>query len=1152
MSKARGVVVVGALLAVLMVLVPAIVALATNVATSATRWPGWLDLVRRYPWPALGIFVGLMVVLVIISAVINAAAPSPVSKDEMAQVADGLHQHLNEIESLRVEVEDRVTVLPPYPRALLLQMDVPSRDRVWKLVTPFTDTTIDPKDLAKEWAATPPAALEELPMMAQLVVAELLHTYGQPRAAISHLRQAVAWGATPRAYWLFRVAQLHAATDGETSPEFEAALAEVDLIDSSYPLAKALRARSEAAWAELAADLDDWRPSTRWEQDTALLFRAVALQLVGRLDEAIAVLDTNVGDAEIPSHLLQHSRLLRGRAASGTGDSRLGDAQRAVELAVRARNLRRLWRFDSAEATATAAEAAMIAEDSQLVWTLTRPAPEGQATEAEAADPRVLPLAAMGAALTGRVAHARELVPAEDGYVRRRVLAEIASASDDNSTVEAWQAVLDAAKTDEEKIRALRGLAMEGTTDRDVLNDLRRRQPEVVAEVELTVEVQAVSGPGTDERLRALDAHTPLASVRRADLIRHDDPERAAQILLDATERWQYPRLLVMAMSCYEDAGLLAQAEEIAKQALVQFGSSWPNRATVLLRLFHIQSTRRDWNSATATARTLLENDPNDQDIRWGLAWAQFRSGDPETAWRTLKRPAAPLTPRTPTQAFLLLDLTRRYAAADDVAKTALAMLQAFPDDQDVHGAAIGTVTMRTDRADLPDDVNAQITQAWQTFLEHYPDNQLLQAHTVPADSPFVEIEPILRQQAEAYQEVLRLVRDDGLPVGLLQFVVRKPYSSIFLYRPLGYHRMVYPAPQDQATELAMARVALTGGCLVDASSLHTLALLPDIAPTLLALVDRPTITDAGLQDLAEADDMLSMPGSGTLTYDPGTGRAAAIHHDPEITTQQQTQIRAMLTTARGLRRLTHPELLNFPSLEWDREPVWNLTLDAANHHNLPLWADDTGLRTAAHQLGIKTFSTHALLDVALEQQRIDIAARRNTTRALIHEHIVDLPFDHGLMMEIAVEESWEPRSVATALSRNATWINGRHVLNLFLAAFTNTTDVFARTWADAALAGLCDTTDIESLGDRLKALSVITLAAVASRPERVARFVTAIESAAPERAENVVRGALADLWSRITDSMSTGHAVTAFLQIISCLNDNHRQYGTHLILKVE
>jgi hypothetical protein len=127
-------------------------------------------------------------------------------------------------------------------------------------------------------------------MPAQLIVAELLHTYGQPRAAISHLRHAVAWGATPRAYWLFRITQLYGATHLETSPEFQAALAEAELADPSYPLVKALRAHTETSWEQLAHDLDGWRPATRWEQDTALLFHAVALQLTGRLDEAIAVL----------------------------------------------------------------------------------------------------------------------------------------------------------------------------------------------------------------------------------------------------------------------------------------------------------------------------------------------------------------------------------------------------------------------------------------------------------------------------------------------------------------------------------------------------------------------------------------------------------------------------------------------------------------------------------------------------------------------------------------------------------------------------------------------------------------------------------------------------------------------------------------------
>jgi hypothetical protein len=94
--------------------------------------------------------------------------------------------------------------------------------------------------------------------------------------------------------------------------------------------------------------------------------------------------------------LLQLARLLRARSVLGGGDSRWRDAFRSVEVALRARNLRRSWRGDSAEAVAAAAEAAIIADDPGQVWSLTRPAPDGEATAGEAGDPRVLPLAAMG------------------------------------------------------------------------------------------------------------------------------------------------------------------------------------------------------------------------------------------------------------------------------------------------------------------------------------------------------------------------------------------------------------------------------------------------------------------------------------------------------------------------------------------------------------------------------------------------------------------------------------------------------------------------------------------------------------------------------------------------------------------------------------
>lgn len=153
---------------------------------------------------------------------------------------------------------------------------------------------------------------------------------------------------------------------------------------------------------------------------------------------------------------------------------------------------------------------------------------------------------------------------------------------------------------------------------------------------------------------------------------------------------------------------------------------------------------------------------------------------------------------------------------------------------------------------------------------------------------------------------------------------------------------------------------------------------------------------------------------------------------------------------------------------------------------------------------------------------------------------------------EIAADENWEPRSVATVLSRNATWTNGRQTLDLFLAAFRNTSDAHAQTWAHAAVFGLHGTADIDNFDDRLKAVTVVTLAAEAARPERAAIFIAALEGAEAEHAEGVVRSALESLRSTIKSTLPTEEAVTAFLQILSRLSDNYRLYGTHLILKIK
>lgn len=1156
MSRRRSRYLFSLMLTLALFVLSVLLAFAINAGSDMTRWPGWLDIVRRYPFWSIGLLVVATLVLLGVSVVRDAGGPEAASTNDLLDAEDRLHRRVDEAALATTASDDRVKRLPPYPQALLLASgaDQPS---IWRVVSSFADAATDPQALAREWAASPPPALEDLPVIGRLAVAEILTAHGEVGAALEQLRAALRLGATPRAYWLVRMAQLTWKVEGEHSPHATDLLAEAEGVDPDYPLLRAVLLTHSGAWDRAENALTGWRPSTPWERDTALIVMSAALVQQERLDDAITALESGISETDNAGLLLQLAQLLRARSVLGSGDSRWKDAFRAIELALHARNLRRSWRGDSAEAVAIAAEAAIIADDPQQVWSITRPAPDGSATASEAADIRVLPVAAMGAALTRRFAQARELVAhASEGYVRNRVEAEIASAGAgdgaDTNAAAAWMNVYRVSTTDEQKLHALRGLALEGATDRAALDDLRSRHPDAVADIETAFEVSSITGPDADERLRDLESRTPLASIRRADLLRLNDPQLAADILADATARWHDPRLLLMAVDCYVDAGEWAQADVLAQQVLADGGTLWPGRATVLRRVAVIQSGLNNWPRVATACRALLEIDHNDDDARWQLALAQFRDGEIREAWLTLNRASIAMEASTPHRALFLLELVRRFTDANRVAQTALAMLRAFPDDHEIHAAAIRAVTMRVDRAELPDDIGLEVTAAWSSFFERYPNSDILIRYSISDDSdnPLAEIEPQLREHADTYDEVLTMVREKILPVGMLERAVAKPYSAIFLYRPLGYHHAASSGEQDIAVELEMARSASTGTCYVDASVLYTLALIPEFAQTLISLTQRPTITDAALHDLIAADDLFSMPSTGSLEFDPRFGQIVASENDPDVTQRQQSQIRTMLATARHFRRVVHPALAHLQSLNEQREPVWLLNLDAAKDSDSVIWADDLGLRRFAHSLGIKTFGTQSLLDLARERQRLDESQLDLITRTLIREYVVDLPFDQAALLSVAAEQSWEPRSVATVLSRPALWATVEPAFELFKTAFRKAPDEMMIGWAHAALSGLNRASIPRYRHNNLVGLITAALCDDWIRPDHSRALIIALKEITPDEADKITHAMLDRVWKQMKESYSTEGAVIVFLHIISHLDESYRQYAVRLILQ--
>ncbi|OLB80075.1 MAG: hypothetical protein AUI14_08090 [Actinobacteria bacterium 13_2_20CM_2_71_6] len=330
---------------------------------------------------------------------------------------------------------------------------------------------------------------------------------------------------------------------------------------------------------------------------------------------------------------------------------------------------------------------------------------------------------------------------------------------------------------------------------------------------------------------------------------------------------------------------------------------------------------------------------------------------------------------------------------------------------------------------------------------------------------------------------------------------------------------------------------------------LYTLTLIPDFAQTLLSLTQRPTITDAAVSDLVAADDLFSMPVAGTLAFDTGLGRIVATESDPDITRRQQEQIRTMLATARGLRRVTHPAVVHLPSMDERREPVWLLNVDAAKDHDAVLWADDIGLRRLAHSLGLKTFGTQSLLSVARERGRIDDDQLAAITRALLSEYVVDLPFDQAALLSVAAYQDWQPRSVATVLSRSASWVAVEPAIAVFRAAFRNAPGDMFTGWAYAALHGLNQASLPQHRYNNLVELTAATLGDDWTRPDHSSAFITALNAIAPDEAESITHAALDRVWKRMKEAYSVEDAVTVFLHVISHLEESHRQYGVQLIL---
>ena len=347
-----------------------------------------------------------------------------------------------------------------------------------------------------------------------------------------------------------------------------------------------------------------------------------------------------------------------------------------------------------------------------------------------------------------------------------------------------------------------------------------------------------------------------------------------------------------------------------------------------------------------------------------------------------------------------------------------------------------------------------------------------------------------------------------------------------------------------------MARKAISEACLVDASVLYTLTLIPEVSSVLVSLVAKPSITDVALRDLLSSEDILGMPSDGSFEYDGQHDRVSGHGIDGTQRSRQHAQIRDMLKMGREMRRVLHPEILHIRPIGSADESVWALNLDAARHNGIPLWADDVGLRAVARQMGIETFGTQSMLEIARERGRVDAVAMGRAIKEFARERVVDFPYEESVLLEVATEQVWQARSVAVILRRPYTWNDVERAIRLFKTTFRNSPDDNLVAWSCAALTGLQMSVHPERRSEMITAFAALILGDVWTRPEQARAFVDAIAIVESDHLDDVVQGALKQVWSKFCEVYENEVAVLVFLHVIRHLSDPHRQYAARLILE--
>jgi tetratricopeptide (TPR) repeat protein len=1006
--------------------------------------------------------------------------------DQRAETRSGEQRHMlseiiESLDSIHSDEDALVANLPADVGEIVLALR-PQVPQVDQLAQAITDSS-DPAATLIEWARHPPAWFSEGPGTVWLALGQALAAYGQTQEAAEALLRAARQGIPDPGVWRARAALLLRDSDAERASGLVS-------VESASAFNRAVAHLLTEAWREAQRELELWQPTARFQSDIkVLLLAGVDLQLRDE-DRAISRLEAAATETRSAGIQLMLAQLLAARAQRRRTATRHTDLRRAYQLAVRARDARRLWRGDSAEAVALAADSLVLQHDLAGVWNLVRTQPQGQATAKESRDKRVLGKAALAAASTGRTKLARDLAQQVGGFDEAWLTAALAELelneqreADDARTENVrflWRKAMDLATDDGQRLLAARGLLLNGGSF-EGLDALRESFPEPVREFEeLADAVSETSGPQMLAKLRTLRGTNFGAVIRLSEILQQQGASHeAATVLREAADRFDDQYLRLQSASVLADAGTLDEAANDANEVLARTAPEWPGRQQARRIILMSAMNDRRWDDVVAQCTQLIVEDVNDDDARWALASALTALDKTGEAFTTLHRGQTLLAPGNTGQAALMLRLLRSHGDADTLITSTVACLREFGEDEQFAAYALAMVytgggdraSEESDPAEHPASPHlAELHAETERFFERFPNSQWFQQIT------FTDIEGLLQQLgdtlrsgATARRRYVKDVTAGGLPTGFLTSILGRPYALAFPLRVGGGLRIGSPDGHEVKVSVATAtRVADSHSSVLitlEASTLNVLAVIDlRLRPLLIGHFPNLRITDSSLADLRGARDSLSLRSSLYSVYDERDDRVMFVEETQSEIDDRIARIDEMLRLTSSLRVLNTRSQVTAVDSESGCGP-WLRVISSCKKDGSFLWSDDMALRRLAIAEGVESFGTLDLIRALENRGHVDAGAHFEALIDITRAYAVDLPPDIDRLRLVASRDGWEPRAVAFFLTRPASWRAKSVCLTLLReACAANLNDTNAvRGWVSSAAFGLSQMSPDES-----------------------------------------------------------------------------------------